>query len=73
MKKLAYGSLDVGLGVRSIELGWREGDVHSLHRFLRVAGGFLSGELVPKSANSAPKLTLRHHKVTGEIVSEFNF
>lgn len=63
-----------GPGSEKHQLGWREGDVHSLHRFLRVAGGFLSGELsYPKSANSAPRLTLRHHKVTGEIVSEFNF
>ena len=63
-----------GPGSEKHQLGWKEGELHPLHQFLRVAGGFLSGQLSYGSeGSSVPTLTLRHHKVTGEVVSEFNF
>lgn len=60
-----------GPGSEKHQLGWKKGDERPKHRFLRVAGGFLSGEL--KYRDAASTLTLRHHKVTGEEVSEFEF
>ncbi|MDC0295332.1 DUF1080 domain-containing protein [bacterium] len=63
-----------GPGSEKHQFGWREGELHPSHEFLRVAGGFLSGELTyPFGDQAAPQLSLRHHKVTGEVVSEFNF
>jgi len=59
-----------GPGSERHDLGWKVGDERPSHRFLRVAGGFLSGTV--KGAKR-PTLTLRHHKVTGETVSEFQF
>lgn len=43
-----------------------------LHQFLRIDGGFLSGE-VRETGTSPPTLTLRHHDVNGEIVYESTF
>ncbi len=60
-----------GPGSEKHQLGWKQGDERPKHRFLRVAGGFLSGELQYEQGDS--QLTLRHHKVTGEPVSEFVF
>ena len=62
-----------GPGSAKHQLGWKKGDVRPEHKFLRVAGGFLSGELVHADADQTPTLTLRHHKVTGEEVSCFTF
>lgn len=63
-----------GPGSEKHQLGWREGELHPLHQFLRVAGGFLSGQLTyGRDDSESPTLTLRHHKVSGEVVSEFNF
>ena len=62
-----------GPGSEKHQLGWKQGDERPEHRFLRVAGGFLSGELVHAGPDQAPTLTLRHHKVTGEEVSRFEF
>ena len=63
-----------GPGSEKHQLGWREGELHPLHQFLRVAGGFLSGQLTyGRDDATSPTLTLRHHKVSGEVVSEFNF
>ncbi len=63
-----------GPGSEKHQLGWKEGDERPAHRFLRVAGGFLSGEVTLASDGArTPRLTLRHHKVTGEPVSEFVF
>ncbi len=62
-----------GPGSDEHELGWKEGDERPTHRFLRVKGGFLSGELKHADDTKLPKLTIRHHKVTGEQVSEFVF
>ncbi len=61
-----------GPGSELHELGWKQGDQRPNHRFLRVAGGFLSGDLTDASTDQ-PKLTLRHRTVTGEVVSEFEF
>ena len=62
-----------GAGSDAHQKGWKEGDERPEHRFLRVAGGFLSGEVVYGQADKAPSLTLRHHKVTGDEVSRFVF
>ena len=62
-----------GPGSEKHQLGWKAGDERPMHRFLRVAGGFLSGDLTYRGKDKQPKLTLRHHKVTGEQVSEFVF
>ena len=60
-----------GPGSEKHQLGWKKDDVRPVHRFLRVAGGFLSGEVTHNAGEA--KLTLRHHKVTGEEVSSFEF
>jgi len=68
-----------GPGSERHELGWKEGDERPAHRFLRVAGGFLSGELDsgvdPDTAVrvAEPTLTIRHHTVTGAEQSRFLF
>lgn len=68
----ATGLWEFGCGPGSAlhELGWREGDTRPEQRFLRVAAGFLSGEVV---GDGTPTLTLRHHSVTGEEQSRFQF
>jgi alkaline phosphatase D len=62
-----------GPGSELHELGWKVGDTRPSHRFLRVQGGFLSGELVYGSSGASPNLTIRHHDVSGKQVSEFIF
>ncbi len=62
-----------GPGSDKHQFGWKKGDERPEHRFLRVAGGFLSGEVVYGADGEEPSLVLRHHKVTGEDVSEFEF
>lgn len=62
-----------GPGSDEHEFGWKVGDERPTHRFLRVKGGFLSGELKHDDETKTPKLTIRHHQVTGESVSEFVF
>lgn len=64
-----------GPGSELHQLGWKEGDFRPEHRFLRVQGGFLSGQLSYQNAEeqAAAVLTLRHHDVNGNIVSLFNF
>ena len=62
-----------GPGSDDHEFGWKPGDERPVHRFLRVKGGFLSGELKHLGDARKPKLTIRHHKTTGEQVSEFEF
>ena len=62
-----------GAGSDNHQKGWKQGDKRPEHRFLRVAGGFLTGEVVYGAGDEDPSLTLRHHKVTGEEVSRFVF
>ncbi len=62
-----------GPGSEKHELGWKQGDERPVHRFLRVAGGFLSGNLQCGDEPAETVLTIRHHKVDGEQVSEFTF
>ncbi len=62
-----------GPGSQKHQFGWKPGDKRPEHEFLRVAGGFLSGQLKYNKKSDAPTLTIRHHKVTGEEVSEFRF
>ena len=60
-----------GPGSEKHQLGWKKDDKRPVHRFLRVAGGFLSGEV--KVIDGNPKLALRHRDVYGEQKSEFVF
>ena len=61
-----------GPGSEEHQLGWKDGDERPEHKFLRVAGGFLSGEVFYQGPGES-SLTIRHHKVTGEEVSRFVF
>lgn len=60
-----------GPGSEKHQFGWKKGDVRPVHRFLRVDGGFLSGEIHHDKGNA--QLTLRHHAVDGSEQSRFNF
>ena len=60
-----------GPGSEKHQLGWKKGDERPSHRFLRVAGGFLSGHL--DSKGKASVLTLHHRKVNGDVMSTFVF
>jgi alkaline phosphatase D len=60
-----------GPGSEEHQLGWKPDDKRPVHRFLRVAGGFLSGEI--KYTGKQCQLTLQHRKVNGDVVSEFKF
>ena len=60
-----------GPGSEKHQLGWNPKDKRPVHRFLRVAGGFLSGEI--KYTSKRSQLTLQHRKVNGDVVSEFKF
>ncbi|MEZ6087459.1 MAG: family 16 glycoside hydrolase [Pirellulaceae bacterium] len=62
-----------GPGSEKHELGWKAGDERPTHRFLRVKGGFLSGELKSRKSEDDSVLVIRHHTVTGEEVSRFEF
>jgi alkaline phosphatase D len=63
-----------GPGSEKHQLGWKKGDRRPIHRFLRVAGGFLSGELsYQDEEREHPQLAIRHHKVSGAEVSRFVF
>lgn len=48
--------------------GWPPGDQRPEHRFLRVKGGFLQGEV--SYNNGTPTLTFRHYDVDGNVVHE---
>ena len=48
--------------------GWSQEDVRPEHRFLRVKGGFLRGEVSRKNGN--PTLTFQHCDVDGNVVHE---
>lgn len=49
--------------------GWQQSDHRpDMHRFLRVAGGFLS--VTVERLDGAPTLTLRHHDVEGKVLYE---
>ena len=60
-----------GPGSEKHQLGWKKGDVRPVHRFLRVAGGYLSGEMT--YVDSKPILTLNHRDVYGVEKSSFTF
>lgn len=62
-----------GPGSERHELGWREGDVRPEHRFLRVRGGFLSGQLIYGKVDGQPSLRICHRNVDGEEMSRFEF
>lgn len=69
-----------GPGSENHQLGWKGGDERPEHEFLRVAGGFLSGELSytgegedGDKEQKEPTLVLRHRDVTGKQVSRFAF
>jgi alkaline phosphatase D len=69
-----YVSVDPATGLREYSCGpssdahsggWDQNDRRSEHRFLRVAGGFLSVEVTP---DEAPSITFRLHDVHGDVV-----
>ena len=62
-----------GPGSAKHQLGWKKGDVRDEHRFLRVAGGFLSGEVRSPDGETRSRLILRHRDVKGNAKSEFWF
>ena len=63
-----------GPGSEKHQFGWKKGDERPVHRFLRVNGGFLTGDLkYPRNAKRPPTLVIRHRKVNGDEVSEFTF
>jgi hypothetical protein len=62
-----------GPGSEAHQLGWKPGDRRPVHEFLRVKGGFLSGQLRYVGKDRGPRLTLRHRRVDGAPVSEFVF
>jgi alkaline phosphatase D len=62
-----------GPGSEAHELGWKKGDERPEHRFLRVAGGFLSGEVGPSGEGGKPVLSIRHRTVSGEPLNKFDF
>lgn len=63
-----------GPGSEKHQFGWKPGDRRPVHRFLRVAGGFLSGELrYDDSKSGESRLVLQHRGVNGKVVSEFSF
>lgn len=81
-KDAETGLWEFGCGPGSAEhqLGWQEGDRRPEHEFLRVAGGFLSGDLQyakPEGQDTEgsrkPILVLRHRDVDGKEVSRFEF
>jgi alkaline phosphatase D len=51
--------------------GWPQEDVRPEHRFLRVKGGFLRGEVSRK--NGISTLTFQHFDVDGNVVHEERF
>ena len=61
-----------GPGSEKHQLGWKPGDEWPEHRFLRVAGGFLSGELAYPTPET-PTLTICHRDVDGGEQSRFVF
>lgn len=60
-----------GAGSDSHAEGWPPNDVRPEHRFLRVKGGFLHGEVSRK--DGTPTLTFRHYDVDGNVVHEESF
>lgn len=60
-----------GAGSNEHAEGWPPDDVRPEHRFLRVKGGFLRGEVSAK--NGIPTLTFRHCDVDGKTVHEETF
>lgn len=48
--------------------GWSQNNVQPEHRFLRVKGGFLRGNV--STENGTPTLTFQHYDVDGNVVHE---
>ncbi|HEY5314828.1 MAG TPA: alkaline phosphatase D family protein [Pirellulales bacterium] len=71
-----YHSVDPDSGVREFacgpasdqHAGGAPGEDPRYHRFYRVAGGFITGEVTPLPASAASRLTLRFHDVNGKVV-----
>lgn len=57
-----------GAGADKHAEGWPPDDVRTEHRFLRVKGGFLRGEIT--HPNNIPTLTFQHLDVNGNVVHE---
>ena len=72
-KETGLWEFGCGPGSEKHQLGWNPKDKRPVHEFLRVKGGFLSGELKYVGENKDGRLTIRHHSVDGEEVSKFKF
>lgn len=59
-----------GAGSDSHAGGWKQEDQRPEHRFLRVKGGFLYGEVI---SSDTPKIIFRHYDVAGNMVHEEEF
>ena len=57
-----------GAGADKHAGGWEPTDIRPEHRFLRVKGGFLGGDIYYE--NSIPVLRFRHYDVNGHMVHE---
>jgi len=71
MKDSDLWEFGCGPGSEEHQLGWKKNDKREEHEFLRVAGGFLSGEI--SSDGDTSKLQVRHHSVDGKMVNEIEF
>lgn len=76
-----YHSVDPETGVREFSCG-PASDQHAggappkdprYHRFLRIAGGFLTVEVTPRAPGSGSTIKLRHHDVDGKVVFSQQF
>ena len=72
-EKTGLWEFGCGPGSEKHQLGWKPGDKRPVHRFLRVKGGYLSGHLTYPLPGKEPRLTIRHHGVTGKAHSLFQF
>ncbi len=72
-----YISVDDETGLREYSVGaasdehaggWRSDDLRPEHRYLNVIGGFLT--VTAERQGGAPRLTLRHHGVEGNVLNE---
>lgn len=72
-----YVSVDPVTGMKEFSVGptsdehasgFSQKDKSSMHKFLRIKGGFLSAKVI--RINSTPTITLRHHGVDGIVYNE---
>ena len=60
-----------GAGADAHAGGWKQEDKRPQHRFLRVKGGFLSGQILPEKEKVS--LVFQHHDIHGNVVHQEKF